>query len=119
FGAVADRQGMKRTMLLGIILFTIASLTYLVVDPALLLLVRFLQGVGAAALSAVSLALIGIYFANDRGKAYGIYNAIKGAGYVVSPVVGGLIVLNSNFGTIFLASAGVGAVAFVLSLALP
>ena len=119
FGAVADRQGMKRTMLLGIVFFTIASLTYLVVDPAWLILVRFLQGVGAAALSAVSLALIGIYYAGNRGKAYGIYNAIKGAGYVLSPVAGGLIVLNSNFSAIFLASAGIGAVAFVLSLALP
>jgi len=119
FGAVADRQGMKRTMLLGIVVFTIASLTYLVVNPALLLLVRFLQGVGAAALSAVSLALIGVYYANNRGKAYGIYNAIKGAGYVFSPVIGGLIVLNSNFSSIFLASAAIGVVAFVLSLALP
>jgi MFS family permease len=119
FGAVADRQGMKRTMLLGIAVFCVASLIYLVVDPALLLLVRFLQGVGAAALSAVSLALIGVYYANNRGRAYGIYNAIKGAGYVVSPVIGGLIVLQSNFASIFLAATAIGAVAFVLSLSLP
>src|SRR5216683_1666716 len=37
FGALADRQGMKRTMLAGIALFTAASLAYLVVDPRLLI----------------------------------------------------------------------------------
>jgi len=119
FGALADRQGMKRTMLAGIAVFTVASLLYLVLDPRLLLLVRFLQGVGAAALSAVSLALIGAYYDRQRGRAYGLYNAIKGAGYVVSPVVGGYIVFKSSFSGIFLAAAIVGVIAFLLSLPLP
>jgi MFS family permease len=119
FGAIADRRGMKQTMLVGIGLFVVASLAYLWIDPRLLLVIRFLQGVGAAALSAVSLALVGAYVAEQRGRAYGIYNAIKGAGYVVSPIVGGAIVLQSNFAMIFVASAAIGGVAFVLSLLLP
>src|SRR3990172_8743061 len=119
FGALADRRGMKQTMLAGIALFTLASLVYPWVDPRLLLLVRFVQGVGAAALSAVSLALVGAYYAERRGRAYGIYNAIKGAGYVVSPVLGGAIVLQSDFAMIFVAAAAVGVVAFLLSLLLP
>lgn len=119
FGAVADRQGMKRTMLAGIAVFTLASLIYVVVPPQLLIAVRFLQGVGAAALSAVSLALIGVYFEQRRGRAYGIYNAIKGAGYVVSPMVGGLIVVRSGFASIFVATAIIGVVAFAVSLLLP
>ena len=119
FGALADRQGMKRTMLVGIALFTFASLVYLWVDPRLLLLVRFLQGIGAAALSAVSLALVGVYYQEQRGRAFGIYNAIRGAGYVVSPAVGGLIVLKSDFAAIFIASAAIGVAAFLASLGLP
>ena len=119
FGAIADRRGMKQTMLAGIGVFVIASLAYLVVNPRLLVLIRFLQGVGAAALSAVSLALVGAYAVERRGRAYGIYNSIKGAGYVVSPIIGGAIVLKSSFAMIFVAAAGVGALAFVLSLALP
>lgn len=119
FGALADRRGMKQTMLAGIALFTLASLAYPWVDPRLLLLVRFVQGVGAAALSAVSLALVGAYVLERRGRAYGIYNAIKGAGYVISPIVGGAIVLQSDFAAVFLAAAAVGAVAFALSLLLP
>jgi MFS family permease len=119
FGAVADRRGMRATMLAGIAVFTLASLLYLVLPPQLLLLVRFLQGLGAAALSAVSLALIGVYFIADRGRAYGVYNAIKGAGYVVSPAIGGLLVVQSGFATIFLATAVIGVVAFAIALLLP
>jgi len=119
FGAVADRAGMKATLLAGIGLFIAASLTYLWIPPKLLLLVRFLQGVGAAALSAVSLALVGTYYRERRGRAFGIYNAVKGAGYVLSPVVGGLVVLHANFAAIFIACAVVGALALICALTLP
>lgn len=119
FGAISDKEGMKKTMLFGIVVFTFASILYLFIDPRLLLVVRFLQGLGAAALSAVSLALVGVYYQQNRGRAYGIYNAIKGAGYVVSPVIGGAIVLKSNFSSIFIASFVIGIIAFLLSLFLP
>lgn len=118
-GALADRRGMKQTMLAGIALFVLASLAYPWIDARLLLLVRFMQGVGAAALSAVSLALVATYAGEQRGRAYGIYNAIKGAGYVVSPLVGAAIIIGSDFAAIFLATAAIGVVAFVLSLRLP
>jgi MFS family permease len=119
FGALADRGSMKRTMLASIAIFIAASLAYPFVDPRLLFLIRFLQGVGGAGLSAISLALIGVYYRERRGRAYGIYNAIKGAGYVVSPLVGGAILLRSHFATIFVACAAIGALAFLLSLPLP
>jgi MFS family permease len=119
FGLTADRVGMKRTMLAGIAVFVFASLLYPFVDARLLIVVRFLQGVGAAALSAISLALVGVYFAENRGRAYGIYNAIKGSGYVISPVIGGVIVLQSNFTAIFYATAAVGILAFLIAWTLP
>jgi MFS transporter, ACDE family, multidrug resistance protein len=119
FGSIADRQGMKPTLLIGIGIFIGASLLYLAVPPQWLLGIRFLQGMGAAALSAVSLALVGVYYEQNRGRAYGIYNAIKGAGYVLSPLAGGLIIAQSHFSYIFVAAAGIGALAFALSLFLP
>ncbi|MDE2188622.1 MAG: MFS transporter [Patescibacteria group bacterium] len=119
FGAIADRQGMKRTMMAGIAVFILASALYLIIPPSLLLLIRFMQGVGAAALSAVSLALVAEYFKENRGRAYGIYNAIKGSGYVISPIVGGFLVFKSNFASIFIASAIIGIIAFVLAVFLP
>ncbi len=90
FGALADRWGMKQTMLAGIIVFTVASLAYPWIDPRLLLFIRVLQGVGAAALSAVSLALVGVYYADRLGRAYGLYNAIKGAAMWLVLSSGGL-----------------------------
>jgi len=119
FGALSDRQGMKKTMLAGIVVFTLASVLYPFVSPRLLIFVRFLQGLGAAGLSAVSLALIGVYYPDRRGSAYGVYNAIKGSGYVVSPIIGGLIVSRSNFAALFLATAAIGVFAFLISLPLP
>lgn len=59
------------------------------------------------------------YFKEGRGKAFGIYNALKGAGYVLGPSIGGAIVWRSDFSMIFLVSFAVGALAFVLSLFLP
>jgi len=119
FGSIADKQGMKKTLLLGIGVFIAASLLYLVVPARWLLGIRFLQGVGAAALSAVSLALVGVYYEQNRGRAYGIYNAIKGAGYVLSPLAGGFIIAKSNFSYIFIAAAAIGVFAFGLALLLP
>jgi MFS family permease len=119
FGFIADRSGMKRTMLLGLAVFSLASLGFFAVDPRLLLLIRLLQGVGAAALSIVSAALVAAYFPTGRGQAFGVYNTIKGAGYVVSPVIGGAIVWASSFGMIFLACFAAGALGFLLSILLP
>ncbi len=119
FGGLADKKGMKKAMLAGIILFILASLMYPFVSPKLLIVVRFLQGLGAAALSAVSLAIVGTMYKENKGRAFGIYNAIKGAGYVVSPVIGGAIVMKTNFSGIFYATAGIGVIGFLLALLLP
>lgn len=119
FGLVADRAGMRGTLRLGLALFALSSLVYLVVDPRLLLGVRFLQGLGAAAFSVVSLALVATYFPQARGRAYGVYNALKGAGYVVSPALGGAVVAGSSFAAVFVLAAGVGLVAFLGAFTLP
>ncbi|MEO6323913.1 MAG: MFS transporter [Thermoanaerobaculia bacterium] len=119
FGFIADRSGMKPTMLAGLAVFSLASLGFFAVDPRLLLVVRLLQGMGAAALSIVSAALVAAYFPRSRGQAFGVYNAIKGAGYVLSPIVGGAIVWASSFRMIFLACFAIGVLGFLLSLTLP
>jgi MFS family permease len=118
-GAIADRRGMKATLIVGLVIFIAGSLLYLALPPTLLLLVRFVQGIGAAALSTVSITLVARYFSNGRGRAFGIYNAIKGGGYVVSPALGGFIAGGYGFSSIFIVSAGVGVMALLLSLFLP
>jgi MFS transporter, ACDE family, multidrug resistance protein len=118
-GFIADRRGMKLTLLVGLAIFIFGSLLFLVISPTLLLLVRFVQGLGAAALSTVSITLVAKYFPSGRGQAFGIYNAIKGAGYVIAPALGGYLVHSYGFSMIFVVSAAVGVAALLLSLILP
>ena len=118
-GFIADRSGMKLTLLAGLGVFIFGSLLFLIINPKLLLLVRFIQGLGAAALSTVSISLVAKYFAQTRGRAFGIYNAIKGAGYVIAPALGGFIIHARGFAMIFVVSAAVGGAALLLSLLLP
>ncbi len=63
--------------------------------------------------------MVGNLYKDNKGKAFGIYNAIKGLGYVVSPVIGGAIVMKSNFAGIFYACAGIGFIALLLAFTLP
>lgn len=116
FGYLADKRGQVMTLWAGLGVFSLASLAFLAVDPALLILIRLLQGLGAAAFSVVSVALVAAYFPQTRGQALGTYNALKGAGYVIAPAVGGWIVARFNFAGLFVASALVGL--FVLALTL-
>jgi MFS family permease len=88
-GFIADRRGMRLMLLVGLIVFLFGSLLFLVINPRMLVLVRFVQGLGAVAPSTVSISLVARYFEPDRGRAFGVYNAIKGAGYVIAlPPVG-------------------------------
>ncbi|HEX9443428.1 MAG TPA: MFS transporter [Candidatus Binatia bacterium] len=118
-GFIADKRGMKPTLLAGLVVFIFGSLLFLVVSPKLLLLVRFVQGLGAAALSTVSVTLVAKYFPAGRGKAFGIYNAVKGAGYVLAPALGGFLAHDYGFPALFAASAGVGMLALLPALFLP
>ena len=118
-GVVADRRGMKPVLLLGLVVFIIGSLLFLTIASKLLLLVRFVQGLGAAALSTASISLVARYFDTGRGRALGVYNAIKGGGYVIAPAAGGFLANRYGFAAIFMASAAIGLVALVASLFLP
>jgi MFS family permease len=103
-GFIADQRGMKGTLIAGLIIFIFGSLLFLVINPRLLLVVRFVQGLGAAALSTVSITLVAQYFPEGRGKAFGI----KGAGYVIAPAFGGFLVHGYSFSAIFVVSGAVG-----------
>jgi len=72
-GFVADRHGMKRILLAGLVVFILGSVLFLIISPRLLLLVRFVQGLGAAALSTVSISLVARHSAAKRGQAFGAY----------------------------------------------
>lgn len=108
FGRIADRRGMVATTVAGLLVFSFGSLLFLFLDPRLLLITRILQGLGAAAFSTSSMALVAQIYEDSRGRAFGVYNSIKGAGFVLGPVLGGAIVFYSSFSSIFVVSFLVG-----------
>jgi EmrB/QacA subfamily drug resistance transporter len=117
-GSLADRFGRRRLFVLGLALFTVASLLCgLSTSPIALNLSRALQGVGGAAMFATSLALLASAFTGrERGTALGIWGATTGASVAVGPLVGGVLVEHVSWQSIFFVNLPIGVAAIVVSL---
>ena len=111
FGSLADRLGRRLIFSVGIALFTGASLLCaLAGTPLVLDLARGLQGVGAAAMFATSLAILAEEFPGPgRGRALGIWGAVSGAALAIGPLVGGALVDGLGWEWIFWLNLPVGA----------
>ncbi|MCD1294514.1 MFS transporter [Methanocella sp. CWC-04] len=117
FGILADRHGRLKFMIGGFVMLVIVSLLYPVFqDPAVLFTIRFVQGIAIGAFSTTSVALVADLFADRKGEAMGTYNSIKGAGYALGPIAGGLIIQYMGFNEMFILCAIVGAVALILAI---
>jgi hypothetical protein len=92
-GSFADRHGRKRAILIGLVVFTVASVLCSLSTSAIMLnLSRVLQGVGASVLLPAALAVINHAFAgSERAKAYAFWGACVGIVIATGPIVGGLI----------------------------
>ena len=93
-GRLGDTIGRKRTFIVGVALFTIASvLCGLAWDEATLVTARLLQGVGAAIASPTALALIATTFPKGpaRNTATAVFAAMTGIGSVMGLIVGGAL----------------------------
>jgi MFS family permease len=91
-GRIADYWGRKRTFILGIVGFALASaLGGVAQDGMTLFAARALQGAFGALLAPASLALLSVLFteAKERAKAFGVYGAIAGGGGAGGGVLGG------------------------------
>jgi EmrB/QacA subfamily drug resistance transporter len=116
-GSLGDRLGRRRVFSIGFGTFTVASfLCGIAGDPTLLNLARGLQGVGAAAMFATSLALIGQEFhGKDRATAFGLWGATIGGAVAIGPLVGGLITERLGWEWIFFVNIPIGAIAILLT----
>jgi DHA2 family multidrug resistance protein-like MFS transporter len=105
FGALADRVGRRRLLLIGSALFGLASLGAAWAPSAgALVAARALLGVGGATLVPSALALVRSLFDDPaaRAKAVGIWSAVLAGGIGVGPVVSGLLVEHFWWGSVFL-----------------
>ena len=120
--ALGDRFGRRTVFVIGIVVFTIASVfSALSYEPWMLIVSRALQGFGAAAVTPLSLTLlVGSVQDRVRPLAIGIWGGITGLGVALGPLVGGAVVEGWNWEAIFWLNVPVGIVAIPLALyALP
>lgn len=122
-GRLGDLIGRKRMFLAGTALFTGASLLAgFAGSPAVLTAARFLQGVGSAMASAVSLGILITLFtgARERGKAIAVFSFTGAAGASLGQVLGGLLTDALDWHWIFFINLPIGLAAVLLALpALP
>lgn len=102
-GALGDRYGHRTILLAGLIIFGVASIAAALSPTASALLVaRMGQGLGGAAMLALTLAVLtDIYPAEQRGHAIGWWAAIGGTGFGAGPIVGGLLLSVAGWSAIF------------------
>jgi len=117
-GSLSDMYGRRRLFLIGLVVFTGASLLCGFATSTLMLQVsRAVQGVGGAIMFAVSLALLADAFrGKDRGVAFGIWGAITGIAVAVGPLLGGVLTSGISWRWIFFVNGPVGAVAIVITV---
>jgi EmrB/QacA subfamily drug resistance transporter len=117
-GALADLFGRKRLFLLGIALFTIASVACGLANDALFLIVaRGVQGIGGAMMFATALALLSQEFhGKERGTAFGLWGATIGAAVAIGPLAGGVLTSWLSWRWIFLVNVPIGVLAVLLGL---
>ena len=117
-GTLADILGRRRIYLLGIALFTVASIACgLAPSLAVLNAARGVQGVAAAIVNVTSLALVSAAFPDPKQKAWaiGIWTAVASTALAIGPTLGGLLVQRAGWRIIFLVNVPVGVAVVALT----
>src|SRR5947209_5253526 len=119
-GRMADLLGRRRIFLVGLVLFTLASLTCgLASSAGVLIASRAVQGLGAAIISPAALSIVTTTFDEgaERNKALGIWGALGGSGAAAGVLFGGILTKYLGWEWIFFVNVPVGAL--VLSFTRP
>ncbi|HEV3103422.1 MAG TPA: MFS transporter [Candidatus Dormibacteraeota bacterium] len=117
-GRLGDLFGRKRVFLIGLGIFTAASvLCGLSFNQPMLIAARFIQGIGGAVSSAVILAMIVTLFPrpDEQAKAFGVFSFIASAGAAIGLLAGGLITQAVSWHWIFFVNIPIGIVTAILS----
>jgi EmrB/QacA subfamily drug resistance transporter len=119
-GKLADAYGRRLIFVLGILLFTGASLWCGLSDSGdMLIAARIVQGVGAALMNPATLSIIAATFPpRQRGMAIGIWAGVSALALAIGPLVGGLLTEHLSWHWIFFVNIPVGVVAIAASFLL-
>jgi EmrB/QacA subfamily drug resistance transporter len=112
-GRLGDLYGPKQLFMVGLVIFTLASVACgFAQNPTQLIVFRVVQGIGGALLTPQTLSVLTMIFpADKRGAAFGIWGATAGVATVAGPVVGGWLVTDFGWRWIFFVNVPVGIVA--------
>jgi EmrB/QacA subfamily drug resistance transporter len=116
-GRLGDVIGRRRLMLAGIVLFTVASLLC-GVAPTLWLLIaaRALQGLGAAIMMVLTMAMVGEAVPKAKaGSAMGLLGTMSAIGTTLGPTLGGVLIAGFGWPAIFLINVPLGILTFLLA----
>jgi EmrB/QacA subfamily drug resistance transporter len=118
FGRIAEFTGRALLFVLGLAVFTLASLACgLSATFAQLVAFRVLQGIGGAMVFSISGAILFLAFPpQERGRAMGYLGSTVAAGSILGPVLGGLLVDTLGWRSIFLINLPIGVVLVACSL---
>jgi EmrB/QacA subfamily drug resistance transporter len=121
FGVIGDRVGRKRMLMIGMAMFGLASLLCSYAQtPDQLIWARAVMGLGGAAVMPQTLSIIThVFEPRERPRAIGIWAAAVGVAIAIGPIVGGLLLDNFWWGSVFLinvplTAAGVVAIFFLV-----
>ncbi|MER7417499.1 MFS transporter [Micromonospora peucetia] len=116
FGVLGDRAGRKRFLLIGLVLFGLASLlSAYAQSPTQLIAARALMGVGGAAIMPVTLSIISnVFDPRERGRAIGVWASAVGLAVAIGPILGGALLEHYWWGSVFLINVPVVALGVVL-----
>jgi EmrB/QacA subfamily drug resistance transporter len=117
-GRLGDLIGHKRVFVLGLVVFTVASLLCGVsTTPEMLIGARFVQGVGGALSTAVTLGMIVKMFPQpkEQAKAIGVFSFVAAAGASIGLLLGGVLTQGLNWHWIFFVNVPIGIAAVALA----
>jgi EmrB/QacA subfamily drug resistance transporter len=116
-GRLGDILGRRRLLLAGILLFTLASLLCSMAPTlSLLILARAAQGIGAAAMMALTVAFVSEAVPKgDTGKAMGVLATMSATGTALGPSLGGFLIAGLGWRALFVVHVPLGLVALLLA----
>lgn len=116
-GRLGDLTGRRRLLLVGILLFTLASILC-AIAPTLywLIAARALQGLGAAMMMSLAMAFVGEVIPKEKtGSAMGLLGSMSAVGTALGPSLGGVLIAGPGWQAIFLINIPLGILVFVLA----
>jgi MFS family permease len=116
-GKLADLYGRRRIFVVGLAIFTLASLGCgLAAGGRMLIFARVVQGLGAALMNPSTLSIITVAFPpRERGRAIGIWVSVSAFSLAIGPVIGGFIAQHLHWSWIFFINVPIGIAAIVVA----